>query len=114
MPPVPGTPPVDKDGKPMGATAGKAKLIVKVPTDATLYIDDQKMKSTTERRAFSTPELEAGQLYYYMVRVEMVVDGKPVSDSRRVIIRAGQEVEESFLDLAAKAAAKDSNTTSRK
>jgi uncharacterized protein (TIGR03000 family) len=77
----------------------KAKLVVELPTDAKLFIDDLPMKTTSNVKAFNTPELERGQAYYYMVRVEVVRDGKPVSETRRVIIRAGQTARADFKDM---------------
>jgi uncharacterized protein (TIGR03000 family) len=81
----------------------RAKLIVELPKDGKLFIDDMPMKTTSNVRSFNTPSLEPGQAYYYMVRVETVRDGKPVSDSRRVIVRAGQTARADFKDLEADA-----------
>jgi uncharacterized protein (TIGR03000 family) len=98
-------PPPKKDGK-EGIAPSKAKLIVEVPEDAKLFIDDQPMKTGSSRRVFSTPDLEKGQAYYYMVRVEVVRDGKTVEQTQRVIVRAGQEAKASFdLDAVATARA---------
>src|SRR5207244_2005528 len=36
---------------------GPARLLVNLPTDAKLYVDDQLMKTGSERREFNTPEL---------------------------------------------------------
>ena len=58
---------------------------------------------TSTRRTFNTPQLASGQAYYYIVRAEMVRDGKTVSASKRVIVKAGQEVKASFNDLATEA-----------
>jgi uncharacterized protein (TIGR03000 family) len=74
----------------------RARLVVEVPAEAKLYIDDQPMKTASPRRVFSTPALEPGQAYYYMVRVEVERDGKVQSETRRVIVRAGEEVRADF------------------
>jgi uncharacterized protein (TIGR03000 family) len=79
-----------------GETSAKARLIVDLPADAKLYIDDHKMKATSSRRAFSTPNHQAGQTYYYILRAEMVREGKTVSETKRVLVRAGQEVRANF------------------
>jgi len=85
----------------------RAKLIVEVPADAKLYIDDQLMKTTASVRTFNTPVLEKGEAYYYIVRAEVVRDGKVVAQTKQVIIRAGEEVRtlfnESDIIKAAKA-----------
>jgi uncharacterized protein (TIGR03000 family) len=82
-------------------TPSRAKLVVELPTDAKLYIDDLPMKTTSGVRAFNTPTLEPGQTYYYMVRAEVVRDGKPVTETRRVLVRAGQTARASFKDMEA-------------
>jgi uncharacterized protein (TIGR03000 family) len=71
-----------------------------LPADAKLYVDDHLMKSTSSRRNFHTPELEPGPRYFYDVRIEMVRDGKTVTETRRVVLKAGQEVAVSFTNLA--------------
>jgi uncharacterized protein (TIGR03000 family) len=91
-----------KNGKSTMAPS-KAKLIVELPADAQLYIDDLPMKNASGTRAFSTPTLDPGQAYYYMVRAEVMRDGKPVSETRRVIVRAGQTIRADFRDLETEA-----------
>jgi uncharacterized protein (TIGR03000 family) len=86
-------------GKPDEVSLNRAKLVVEVPADARLYIDDQPMKTTAARRVFSTPALEPGQAYYYMVRVEVLRDGKVQSETKRVIVRAGEEVRADFARM---------------
>jgi uncharacterized protein (TIGR03000 family) len=85
----------------------RARLIVEVPSDARLYVDDHLMKSTTEKRVFTTPQLRRGQTYYYILRAEVTRDGKPISESRRVTLRAGQSVRASFHDMDAVASKAD-------
>jgi uncharacterized protein (TIGR03000 family) len=87
-------------GQSGNSKTAEARLVVQVPTDAKLFIDDQPTKSTTSTRIFSTPPLERGQQYYYVLRAEVVRDGKTRTDSKRVQVRAGQEVRASFSDLA--------------
>ena len=82
-------------------TPTRAKLVVELPSDAKLYIDDLPMKTTSGVRSFNTPTLEPGQTYYYMVRAEVIRDGKPVTETRRVLVRAGQTARASFKDMEA-------------
>jgi uncharacterized protein (TIGR03000 family) len=77
----------------------KAKLLVELPQYAKLYIDDQLMKTTSGKRSFNTPALEHGQQYYYIVRAEVVLDGKTYTETKRVLLRAGEEVHASFAEL---------------
>jgi uncharacterized protein (TIGR03000 family) len=93
------TPSEDKSKKGTMLTPTKAKLVVELPANAKLFIDDMPMKADTRVRSFNTPALEPGQAYYYMVRVETMHDGKPVSETRRVIVRAGQVARADFKDM---------------
>ncbi len=96
MPPADGKDKEDKKKDKESAQPDKARLIVEVPANAKLYIDDQLMKSTATIRSFSTPTLEVGQSYYYDVRVEVVRDGKTYEGSQRVVVRAGEQIRASF------------------
>jgi uncharacterized protein (TIGR03000 family) len=98
-------PPPKKDGKETLAPT-KAKLFVEVPADAKLYIDDQLMKTGSAHRVFSTPELETGQAYYYVVRAEVTRDGKKVEQTKRVIVRPGEQAKASFADMESVATAR--------
>jgi uncharacterized protein (TIGR03000 family) len=84
----------------------KAKLIVEVPAGAKLYIDDQSMRTQSERRVYQTPTLAPGQTYFYEVRVEVTRDGIAQSKTKRVLLRAGQEVHADFKDMETTATAK--------
>lgn len=88
----------NKNGDKETMAPTRAKLVVELPADAKLFIDDLPMKTTSGVRAFNTPTLEPGQAYYYMVRIEYVQDGKTVSETRRVIVRAGQVARADFKD----------------
>jgi uncharacterized protein (TIGR03000 family) len=92
------SPPAPKSGTSLG---NGAKIIVDLPTDAKLYIDDRPIKVTSQHPIFATPNLEYGKTYYYELRAEMVKDGKTLTDSKRVVFHAGDELRESFTSLAA-------------
>jgi uncharacterized protein (TIGR03000 family) len=77
----------------------RAKVVIEVPADAKLYIDDQLMKTTSERREFRTPALKKGETYYYEVRAEVMRDGKPISETKKVVVRAGEEATANFKDM---------------
>jgi uncharacterized protein (TIGR03000 family) len=106
--PAPGAsdtlPPPKKEGETLAPN--KARLIVELPPGALLYVDAQPIKNDAERRTFQTPELDKGQTYYYDLRVEALRDGKPVSENRRVVVRAGEEVLADFKNLTLTATAK--------
>jgi uncharacterized protein (TIGR03000 family) len=101
VPPTGGTPvvPPKEEKKKETTSTQSARLIVEVPADAKFYVDDQLMKTMSERRAFVTPKLEAGQIYYYMLRAEVIRDGKVQKETKRVLVRAGEVVRANFSDL---------------
>jgi uncharacterized protein (TIGR03000 family) len=89
----------DKDKDKETKISSRAKLIVELPPDAKLYIGGLLMSKTSDVRSFNTPVLKRGQSFYYMVRAEVIRDGKPVTQTRRVIVRAGQTVRANFKDM---------------
>lgn len=94
-------PPPKKKNPDEVSNGSRAKVIVQLPADAKLFIDDHQMKATSATRAFQTPELEAGQVYYYVLRAEVVRDGQRKVETARVILRPGQVVRASFSTLDA-------------
>ncbi|MBX7103339.1 MAG: TIGR03000 domain-containing protein [Gemmataceae bacterium] len=94
------------DAPPAAKPAGAAKLILNVPAQAKIYVDDMPMAGTDTVRHFRTPELEPGQTYYYTVRVEGTRDGQEISETRRVLVRAGEEFRETFSPTSPNAVVK--------
>ncbi len=94
-----GAPPVDKkdmpkkDEKKGGITSAPAYIAVNVPADATITIDGAPTKSTSTTRVFSTPELDAGTVYYYTLVAEVVRDGKTLIATEKVAVEAGASVQ---------------------
>jgi uncharacterized protein (TIGR03000 family) len=99
-PAEPVAPPKPADGK-QGAAPVQGKLLVELPEDARLYVDDQHIQTPAGRRTFNTPVLSPGQSYYYMVRMEVDINGKTHQETKQVIVRAGQTAEVTFPQLLA-------------
>lgn len=78
------------------ARANEATIIVHLPNDALLKIEDQQMQSQSNTRVFTSPPLEPGKTYTYTLRAEVNRDGKTVTDQRSVDVRAGQTSEVSI------------------
>jgi len=76
-----------------------AHVVVKLPETARLYIDNTICPLTSATRAFDTPTLKPGQAYAYTLRAEVNRAGKPITESKRVIVRAGEETVVEFSDL---------------
>jgi uncharacterized protein (TIGR03000 family) len=88
--------PAGSDDKPMGAN-----LKFKVPAETKLYVDGKLAPGSGTERAFYTPALEAGKKFFYEVKAELVVDGKPVVEEKKVIVEAGADITETFEKLTA-------------
>jgi uncharacterized protein (TIGR03000 family) len=88
-PPTPGK--VDST-KLRALPANTARIVVDLPADAKLFVDDQPTQSATSQRVFRTPTLEPQGNYYYDLRAEIVRDGKMHAQTKRVVIRAGEEM----------------------
>jgi len=99
--PEPAPKPKEKEKEKEMTMARPAKLVVDLPADAKLFIDDQPMKTTAEKRSFNTPTLLPGQAYFYDLRAEVVRDGKTYTETSRVIVKAGETATASFPQLHA-------------
>ena len=76
------------------ANAGAAAtLVVSLPADATLTIDDQPTTSTSDHRVFVSPELATGKDYSYTLKAKISVNGQPTVVSKTVTVRAGEETQ---------------------
>jgi uncharacterized protein (TIGR03000 family) len=64
---------------------------VSLPADAKLTFDGEATTSTSSQRVFVSPVLPAGQEYHYTLQAEVVVDGKSVTVSKTVAVRAGEQ-----------------------
>ena len=67
----------------------EAILTVNVPTNALVYVNGKKTRSTGSVRQFVSRGLQSNRSYNYDVRVDMMVDGRVVSDSRLVQLKGG-------------------------
>jgi uncharacterized protein (TIGR03000 family) len=77
----------------------RARLVVKLPKNANLFVDGVKLEGNQPVRSFNTPTLEQGTEYVYTIKAELNRDGKAISDSKQVHIRAGKKFEVDFSNL---------------
>ena len=77
--------------KPQANAPAPATIIVSLPADAKLTIDNAATQATASPRVFTSPVLPAGRDYHYTLKATMVRNGQPVVVSRQVTVRAGQE-----------------------
>jgi uncharacterized protein (TIGR03000 family) len=73
-----------------------AQITVRLPADARLWVDNVACPLTSDRRSFATPRLQPGRQYAYTLRAEVRRDGRQVSESRRVNVAAGRQVNVRF------------------
>jgi len=72
-------------------TPSPATIVVSLPAEAKLTIDDFVTSSTSERRVFVSPALTPGKTYSYTFKAEVMRDSKPVTVTKEVTVRAGEE-----------------------
>jgi uncharacterized protein (TIGR03000 family) len=73
-----------------------ARITVRLPAEAKLFVDNTQCPLTSGTRIFSTPKLEAGKKYFYVLRAEAVQNGQTVVQSQRITMTAGQQVNVNF------------------
>jgi len=74
----------------MNNPAREARLIVHIPPQASLTIEDYPTQSRSDTRVFTTPPLEPGKTYTYTLRGELNRDGRFVHVTKNVEVKAGE------------------------
>jgi uncharacterized protein (TIGR03000 family) len=74
----------------------RAKVLIDVPAQAKLYVDDQLMPTKEGTRTFMTPPLSTTETYYYDVKIVQTVSGREETRTTRVVLRAGEIVAANF------------------
>jgi uncharacterized protein (TIGR03000 family) len=87
------------EGKPSKEEVNTARVTVRLPEDARLYVDGVSCPLTSATRSFSTPPLEPGKKYQYTLKAELLRDGETYADSKRITVQAGKESTVDFGDL---------------
>ena len=72
--------------------AAPATLVVTLPADAKLLIDDAATTSSSSRRVFVSPALQSGREYTYSLKAEFTKNGKSVVVSKDINVTAGAEI----------------------
>jgi uncharacterized protein (TIGR03000 family) len=84
---------------PAVAAAQQATVTVKVPEGAKFSVDGKEVAVATPEQTFLTPALEASRTYYYEMKASTKKDGKELSASQRVAIKAGEKVTVDLRDV---------------
>ena len=69
----------------------RATLIVRLPADAKLTVNDEPTALTSATRNFVSPELTPGKAYQYTLKGEILRDGKKIESIKKVTVRAGEQ-----------------------
>src|SRR5262249_53231424 len=75
---------------PSPAVDNKARLHVKLPADAVLWLNGQLMRRTGAERDFISPELKEGETYAYEVKARWVQDGLPKEETIEAKVHANK------------------------
>jgi uncharacterized protein (TIGR03000 family) len=67
-------------------------IVVDLPADAKLLIENEATTSTGDSRVFQSPTLTPGKEYQYTLTAEVVRDGKPIKAEQVVTVKAGQVI----------------------
>jgi uncharacterized protein (TIGR03000 family) len=73
-----------------------ARITVRVPDGATLYVEGRPWNFGDARRVIQTPPLTPGRTHYYTLQVRVERDGRRETLTREVAFRAGQDVAVDF------------------
>lgn len=84
--------------KTMAPSPDQARVIVRLPSDAKLYANGHETALTSSERDFVSPTLEQGRDYQYTFKVEYVRNGKTLTDTQVVKVRAGEVSVADFAD----------------
>ena len=95
---------------PIAAADKPALLTVEVPAGAKLYVDGRLTNGDGSARKFHTPALPAGKSFFYELKAEVEIAGRTEIEEKRVIVRAGDTLAESFPRLIAAAKSADRDT----
>lgn len=93
-------PPAKPDPAPTATAAAEVDLVV--PADAELWVQDVRMQQQTGAvRLFVSPALPAGRDFRYRVRATYQDQGRAMTTTRMLTIRAGERLKVDLLTLPA-------------
>ena len=74
----------------VASNIGSASLDIAVPQDAVVFINNRRTTSKGISRSYVSIGLEEGVAYKYVVRVQVMRDGKVVEDARELILHVNE------------------------
>jgi uncharacterized protein (TIGR03000 family) len=89
----------DTDDSGQARGEAPATIIVHLPADATLTVDGQSTRSTSDTRRFVSPPLTPGKTYRYHLEARLNRPGEKAEAGKDITVRAGQRTEVRFDDF---------------
>jgi uncharacterized protein (TIGR03000 family) len=89
-PPTPQSRPTGERPMPQASLQVPATIVVTLPADARLSIEDEPTRATTGERVFVSPPLEPGKTYTYKLKAEVDRNGEKKTTTQNVEVRAGE------------------------
>lgn len=80
----------------------KAHIWLRLPENADVWVNGVKTKHTGELRYYFSPPLAPGKKYAYQMRIRWMKEGKPVEETQRILVQAGETMRRDFTRLPAK------------
>jgi len=71
-------------------TDGRARIEVRVPANALVYVEGDRTAQTGPTREFESPKLDPGKDYQYEVRARWTENGRSMEQVRSATVRANQ------------------------
>jgi uncharacterized protein (TIGR03000 family) len=88
-------------------TQGPATVVLKAPADVKITVNGTALTRRTTEETFLTPALPAGQNFAYVFSAEATRDGKTLTKTERITVRAGAQSEVDFTNFESAASAVD-------
>jgi len=82
----------EKVKSPEAMVPAPVTIVVSLPADAKLSVNGFATKSTSSVRTFTSPAVAPGMEYAYSLKGEIVRDGKTVTATKEVAVRAGEQL----------------------
>ncbi len=76
-----------------------AQVVIKASAEVRVLVNGQLTRRSGALTTFRTPQLTVGQTYSYEFQAQVVRDGRTVSRTRKVQVRAGAQTVVDFSDL---------------
>lgn len=80
----------------------RATITVEVPSGASFVVNDKEIQVPPVNPVFVTPRLEPGKDFFYDCKVTVSRDGKNVTKTKRIKVRAGELIRINYDDMEAR------------